>query len=221
MPELDGKQALPEELKTSQPVPAQSDEDRADLRKNLLAQLKKMVPIIFGLSGSDPNAVKEKLLAQVGSLVKNPGQFSEDFLDSLFGTGADGISREDDVEKKGKIDFTLELPEPVRMVRIHPFSYQMFEDEELKTADLYIVPDSQSAQYQDWFVPDRPGTPVFDPETGLVIAGDWFLYQQEGTEAEPYRLYLGAGSVHLEDGLAEKAAELLLSVDNAIKEETP
>ncbi len=114
-----------------------------------------------------------------------------------------------------------QLPEPVRMVRIHPFSYQMFEDEELKTADLYIVPDSQSAQYQDWFVPDRPGTPVFDPETGLVIAGDWFLYQQEGTEAEPYRLYLGAGSVHLEDGLAEKAAELLLSVDNAIKEETP
>lgn len=123
MPELDGKQALPEELKTSQPVPAQSDEDRADLKKNLLAQVKKMIPIIFGLSGGDPNVLKERLLAQVSNLVKNPGQFSEDFWDSLFGTGADGISREDDVQKKGKIDFTLELPAPVNMPDAYSVAY--------------------------------------------------------------------------------------------------
>ena len=72
-----------------------------------------------------------------------------------------------------------ELPDTIRMVRIHPFSYQMFGDEELKTADLYIVPDSHREQYRDWFVPEDPGTPVFDPESGLVIAGDWFLYEAE------------------------------------------
>ena len=114
-----------------------------------------------------------------------------------------------------------QLPDPIRMVRIHPFSYQMFGADELKAADLYIVPDSRKEEYRDWFVPDDPGIPVYDPETGLNIAGEWFRYEQTETEPEPYRLYTGAGSVHLEDGLAAQAARLLVSVTETAKEETP
>ena len=128
MSELDGKQASPEELKTSQAAPVENGQDKADLIRNLLAQTKKMIPIIFGLSGGDPNVLKERFLAQVRNLVKNPGQFSEDFWDSLFGTGADGISREDDAQKKGKIDFTLELPAPVKMPDTYSVAYHRLDE---------------------------------------------------------------------------------------------
>lgn len=114
-----------------------------------------------------------------------------------------------------------QLPDPIRMVRIHPFSYQMFGTDELKAADLYIVPDSHREEYRDWFVLDDPGVPVYDPETGLVIAGEWFRYVSEDGKAEPWRLYCGAGSAHLEDGLAAQAAQLLISVTDKAKEETP
>ena len=114
-----------------------------------------------------------------------------------------------------------QLPSPVRMVRIHPFSYQMFGAEELKNADLFIIPDSHKAQYESWLVPDDPGRLMFDPDSGLTVAGEWFCYSPAGEEAEPFRLYLGAGSAHLEDGLAAQAAELLASMTGETKEETP
>ena len=139
---FDGKQALPEEPKASQAVPAQSDEDRADLKKSLLAQMKKMIPIIFGLTGGDPNALKERLLAQARNLVKNPGQVSEDFWDSLFGTGADGISLEGDAQTKGKIDFTLQLPEPVRMPAAYSVAYHRL-DEKKKDVVTLLERDAQ------------------------------------------------------------------------------
>ena len=44
-----------------------------------------------------------------------------------------------------------ELPDPVRMVQIHPFSYAMFGSAALKAADLFIVPDSDRDQFADWF----------------------------------------------------------------------
>ena len=101
-----------------------------------------------------------------------------------------------------------ELPEQIRMVQIHPFRYAMFGSAALKGADLFIVPDSEKDQFADWFVPGDEGRPVYDPETGLSVAGNWILYSSE----ETYRLYSGAESPHLEDGAARRAAELLLSM---------
>ena len=49
---------------------------------------------------------------------------------------------------------------------------------------------------------------VHDPETGVSVAGTWLLYTPE----ETYRLYLGANSAHLEDGLARQGAELLINL---------
>ena len=104
----------------------------------------------------------------------------------------------------------------VRMVKIHPFSYAMFDSDRLKQADLYIIPDSRAEEYRDWIMPGN-GFPAYDPVSGQAVAEDCFLYDQ----AETYRLYIGNASVHLEDGLARKASELLLSMTDAAGEETP
>ncbi len=106
-----------------------------------------------------------------------------------------------------------QLGDPIRMVRIHPFSYMMFGGEELKTADLYILPDSHTAQYREWLVPGDEGILLFDPSDGTAVAGDVFLYTENENAPEPYRLYLGARSPHLEDGMAAQAAEALIRME--------
>ena len=110
-----------------------------------------------------------------------------------------------------------ELDGAVRMVKVHPFGYAMFGSEAIRTADLYIVPDSQKEEYRDWFAPEdgeaeASGIPVYDPDTGMNVAGTYFLYAPEGVPPEPYRLYVGIASPHREDGLARRAVELLMAV---------
>lgn len=107
----------------------------------------------------------------------------------------------------------------VRMVKIHPFSYAMFDSVQLKQADLFLVPDSHREEYREWFAQEN-GLLIRDPVSGSAAAEKYFLYIREGSQPEPYRLYIGGSSVHLEDGLARKAAEILLSIDTE-KEETP
>ena len=101
-----------------------------------------------------------------------------------------------------------ELKAPIRMVQVHPFTYAMFGSDALRAADLYIVPDSDLEQFEDWFAPGEESITVHDPETGVSVADTWILYTPE----ETYRLYLGAGSVHLEDRLARQGAELLMNL---------
>lgn len=110
-----------------------------------------------------------------------------------------------------------ELPDQIRMVQIHPFRYAMFGSAALQGADLFIVPDSDKNQFADWFASESESFPVYDPETGISVAGTWILYSPGDT----YRLYLGAESPHLKDGLARRAAELLVSITGPEKEETP
>ena len=113
-----------------------------------------------------------------------------------------------------------ELGGAVRMVKIHPFSYAMFDSAKLKQADLFIVPDSHAAEYGEWFA-EEEGLAVYDPAAGTAVAPDVFLYSREGAPEEVFRLYRGKASVHLEDGLARRAAELLLAMSEQTKEETP
>ena len=105
------------------------------------------------------------------------------------------------------------------MVKIHPFSYMMFGDEELKTADLYILPDSHREQYGEWLAPGDEGILMYDPESGAAVAGDTFLYTAGEEAGEVFRLYTGAKSPHLEDGMARQAAEKLIAIGME-KEET-
>ena len=113
-----------------------------------------------------------------------------------------------------------ELGGAVRMVKIHPFTYAMFDTARISRGDLYLVPDSHREEYRKWFTPDE-GLVLYDPASGFSAADAYFLYVPEGSSPEPYRLYTGAGSVHLEDGLARRTAELLLAACETPKEETP
>ncbi len=45
------------------------------------------------------------------------------------------------------------LPDGVRMVQAHPFSYAMFNDEELNAADLYVIPESSFPKYRESLLP--------------------------------------------------------------------
>ena len=96
-------------------------------KEQLLEQVKKMLPIVLGLPGNDLLSNKEWLADQVKKIVKNPRQYSGDFWDSLFGTGAAGISKEGDSEEQGKIDFVMELPEPVRMPDTYSVAYHRLD----------------------------------------------------------------------------------------------
>ena len=109
----------------------------------------------------------------------------------------------------------------VRMVKIHPFSYAMFDTARISRGDLYLVPDSHREEYRDWFAPGEEGTVLFDPAAGVAAAEAYFLYVPEGGVPETYRLYTGGASVHLEDGLARRAAELLAAMTEPVKEENP
>ncbi|QUC66974.1 hypothetical protein [Aristaeella hokkaidonensis] len=115
-----------------------------------------------------------------------------------------------EVQNETRLAVLLEkgLPSPIRMVQVHPFTYAMFGSDALRAADLYIVPDSDLEQFADWFAPGEESVLVHDPESGVSVADTWILYTPE----ETYRLYLGAASAHLEDGLARQGAELFMNL---------
>ena len=88
-----------------------------------------------------------------------------------------------------------ELPEGIRMVKVHPFSYAMIDSKELLGSDLYIIPESHAEQYADSFrsVEGAPfdaeggyyrdgelwGVRVWDAERGSGIAADYIDYPDE------------------------------------------
>ena len=113
-----------------------------------------------------------------------------------------------------------ELGGAVRMVKIHPFTYAMFDSARLKQADLFIIPDSHRAEYGEWLSEEEAVT-VFDPSSGTAAAPEVFLYAPEGAPAEVFRLYQGKDSVHLEDGLGRRTAELFLAMTEPVKEGNP
>jgi len=149
MSEQNGKPVLPDSPEASQAIPAGSAEERAELKKNLLVQVKKIMPVVFGLSKADPVTCKEQILQQARKLIKTPGQFSEDFWDSLFGTGADGISREEDAEKQGKIDFSMDLPDPVRMPAAYSVAYHRLDDHKKDVIILLERDEEGNLHYLD------------------------------------------------------------------------
>ena len=118
-----------------------------------------------------------------------------------------------------------DLPEPIRMVKLHPFSYAMFNSETLRNADLYLVSSSRVSEYREWFAPlpeelksledplQPEGIRVYDPQTALSVHGDTVLYSASTQNPEIYWLFLGKNSPHLseEDSSALRCAELFLA----------
>ena len=100
-----------------------------------------------------------------------------------------------------------ELPEGVRMIKVHPFSYAMFDSENLLGADLYIVPESEAEAYSGSFRSVEGAG--FDPSGGYVRDGElwgikvWDAASRTGIATEYIRypdedcwLFINAKSVH-------------------------
>ena len=112
---------------------------------------------------------------------------------------------------------TLELektmPEGIRMVRVHPFTYAMFDEKELTGADLFVVPASRASEYRESFLsPSREaladlGTPwqgeadgpaglvIYNGETGTGAAESCIGYEAEAP-GEDWILFFGVKSLH-------------------------
>lgn len=112
------------------------------------------------------------------------------------------------------------LPDGIRMVKVHPFSYAMFSDQDLLSADLYVVSASEAEGWRDSFrpLPDgmtgdlalengAQGIRVYDAKTGTG-AFDGLI----GYAGEDYYLFFGAQSLHTEadDGAALWLARCIL-----------
>ena len=97
---------------------------RETLEQKLLEPVREILPVLLGMTGKDPQSSREWIIEQVKKIVKNPDQYSEDFWDSLFGTGADGISVNSEEEEEGTVHFVMDLPDPVRMPGAYSVEYQ-------------------------------------------------------------------------------------------------
>jgi len=111
----------------------------------------------------------------------------------------------------------LQLGGAVRMVKIHPFSYALFGSQQLKTADLYLLPDFRLQEFGDWFAPLPGGGEdrlcLYDPEGAPSPVGKYFSFA-ETAPGERWWICFGAASPHREDGVARRAAEILLALEN-------
>lgn len=117
-----------------------------------------------------------------------------------------------------------ELPEGIKMAQVHSFSYAFFDSQNLLNADVFIVKASNVEQYSGSFAPlpaellsdgfefsekdsVKYGIKVYDAATKTGILNQYAEFGDEDCY-----LFLGADSVHLEDGAALFAAKRLLSI---------
>ena len=101
------------------------------------------------------------------------------------------------------LEMEKSMPDGIRMVKVHPFSYAMLDSEQITGADLYILRRSEIEQYGDWFAEDgmcirKAGQPnMLDAYIDFDLPDeDWYLF-------------IGKNSVHLEDGAARQAEATL------------
>ena len=102
------------------------------------------------------------------------------------------------------------MPEGLRMVRVHSFDYVMFGVDAFYQGDIFIVPASEIGEYAEVLAPveDGQGIRVYDAAADMGAATAYIRYGDEDCY-----LFLGAGSVHLEDGKALAVAWTLLAME--------
>ena len=167
------------EQETDLQLENQDDEaEQATVEQQLLEQVKKMLPIILGMAGDDPVSSKEWILAQVRKIVKNPDQYSEDFWDSVFGTGADGISAEGDSEEKGTVNFVMELPDPVTMPDTYSIAYQRLDKKKKEITTILERDENGNIHYVDGknemvFVKTDEGFRMYPVQADQDGFGEW------------------------------------------------
>lgn len=122
------------------------------------------------------------------------------------------------------------LADPIRMVKVRPFDYDLFGIADIRKADMYIVTAAKAESLRSWLVPlpeafrdeedllildgEPYGIPVCRPDSADRVAASFFAYDS----AETYYLVFSAASLHLSgndgaaDNRAAEAAEELLAI---------
>ena len=98
------------------------------------------------------------------------------------------------------------MPEGLKMIKVHSFDYFMLNTQSIDKGDVYIIPASETEQFAEDLA-TAEGIRVYDSATGTGIATEYITYGDED-----YYLFLGAASVHLDDGKALAVAEALLAI---------
>ena len=107
------------------------------------------------------------------------------------------------------VELEKQMPEGLQMIKVHSFDYVMFDMESMELGDIFIIPASEIETYAEWFFPvgEENGVKIYDAITGEGIATSYIQYADED-----FYLFLGAGSVHLDDGKALEVATALLKL---------
>ena len=137
-----------------------------------------------------------------------------------------------EVDEMKELELTLELekdmPEGIKMIKVHPFSYALLDSNTLLGSDVFIVKASNIAQYApDFALPPEGALPegevyyidgaaygvkVYDVKSGEGIAAEYITYADE----DMY-LFYGAGSTHLGDGKAEYTVRKLFELQGGAR----
>ena len=106
------------------------------------------------------------------------------------------------------VELERTMPEGLKMIKVHSFEYVMFNVDYIENGDIFIIPESKIAEYDEILtaVDGEYGVKVYDAAVGTGAAAEYMSYSQED-----YYLFLGANSPHLEDGKALAVARDILT----------
>lgn len=104
------------------------------------------------------------------------------------------------------VELERDMPDGIEMIKVHPFSYAMFDDSNITTADMFIIPESEIDVYASAFA-DIEGIKVWDAKSHTGAAAQFIDYPDEDCW-----LFFNIDGVHLEDGAAMFVAEKLLKI---------
>lgn len=125
---------------------------------------------------------------------------------------------------------SADRPEGIKLIAVHSFDYYIFDTEELRCADLFIVGEREASTYIESFRPLDDsgfaaggralwthegvayGVRIYDAQTREGAAASYIEYTAEGETPQSYYLFFGAESAHREDGAAAALAEILFGL---------
>ena len=111
-----------------------------------------------------------------------------------------------------RLELEENLPEGIRMIKVHRFTEALFGDRTFLNADIYIVRASDVEELRDAF--SGEGIKVYDAETGRGAADGYISYWVPGAESEDYYLFYGINSLHTgkQDTAAFYVAERFMKI---------
>ncbi|MGM9608878.1 MAG: hypothetical protein ACI3XE_01485 [Eubacteriales bacterium] len=115
------------------------------------------------------------------------------------------------------VELEKDKPENIKMIKVHPFSFSLFDSSTFVNGDIYIIKSSEIETYLPSFCPlneqfrvENPlyeyyygedgtawGIKVYDAATSTGVATEYLTYTVEGAPQEDYYLFFNADSIHI------------------------